>query len=71
MSFGLFLNNVANIIGLSVDNASGIRGSIQSRVIPKILKMVLDAALQHYKARIRGKVEQSGEWSSALRYTSV
>ena len=31
--------------------------------------MVLDAALlniQHYKVRIKGKVEQSREWSSAL-----
>ena len=36
--------------------------------------MVLDAALlnsQHYKVRIKGKVEQSREWSSALPYTSV
>ena len=31
--------------------------------------MVLDAALlntQHYKVRIKGKLEQSKEWSSAL-----
>ena len=37
-------------------------------------KIVLDTALlntQHYKVRIKGKVEQSGEWSSALSYTSV
>ena len=37
-------------------------------------KMVLDAALfsaQHYKVRIKGKVGQSWEWSSALPYTSV
>ena len=36
--------------------------------------MVLDAALlntQHYKIRIKGKVEQSREWSSILTYTSV
>ena len=36
--------------------------------------MVLDAALittQHYKVMIKGKVEQSWEWSSALLYTSV
>ena len=46
--------------------------SIPGRVIPKTLKMVLDATLlntQHYKARIKGKMEQSGEWSSALSYT--
>ena len=36
--------------------------------------MVLDAALlntQHYKVRIKGKVEQSKERSSALSYTLV
>ena len=36
--------------------------------------MVLDATLlntQHYKVRIKGKVEQSREWSSALSYTLV
>ena len=36
--------------------------------------MVIDAALlntQHYKVRINGKVEQFGELSSALPYTSV
>ena len=40
--------------------ANGLRdmGSIQGRVIPKTLKMVLDASLQ-YKAHIKGKVEQS------------
>ena len=39
------------------------------RVIPKTLKMVLDASLlntQHYKVRIKGKVEQSRERSSDL-----
>ena len=49
-------------------------GSIPGRVIPRTQKMVLDAALlntQHYKVRIKGKVEQSREWSSALLYTSV
>ena len=47
--------------------------SIPGRVIPKTQKMVLDAALlntQHYKVRIKGQVEQSREWSSALPYTS-
>ena len=49
-------------------------GSIPGRVIPKILKMVLDTSLlntQQYKVRIEGKVEQSRERSSALPYTSV
>ena len=42
-------------------------GSIPSRVIPKMQKMALYAALlntQHYKVRIEGKVVQSREWSS-------
>ena len=45
----------------------GDRGSIAGRVIPKTQKMVIDATLlsiQHYKVRIKGKVEQSREWSS-------
>ena len=49
-------------------------GSIPGRVIPKTQKMVLDASLlntQHYKVRIKGKVEQSRERSSALPYTLV
>ena len=52
----------------------GDRGSIPGQVIPKTQKMVLDAALlstQHYKVRIKSKVEQSWEWSSTLPYTSV
>ena len=52
----------------------GDRGSIPGRVIPKTQKMVFDAALlntQHYKARIKGKVEQSRERSWALLFTSV
>ena len=53
-------------------NGPGDLGSIPSRVIPKTQKMVLDASLlntQHYKIRIKGKVEQSREKSSALPYT--
>ena len=49
-------------------------GSIPSQVIPKTQKMVLDAILlntQHYKVRIKDKVEQTREWSSALPYTLV
>ena len=55
-------------------NGPGDLGSIPGRVIPKTQKMLLHAALvntQHYKVRIKGKVEQSREWSSALPYTSV
>ena len=46
----------------------GNLGSIPGRVIPKTLKMVLDASLlntQHYKVRIKGKVEKSSERRSA------
>ena len=53
-------------------NGPGDRGSIVGRVIPKTQKMVLDAALfntQHYKVQIKGKVEQSREWSSTFFYT--
>ena len=55
-------------------NGPGDLGSLPSRVIPKTQKMVLDAALlsiQHYKVRIKGKLEQSWEWSSACHYISV
>ena len=55
-------------------NGPGDRGSNLGRVIPKTLKMVLDATLlntQHYKVRIKGKVEQSRQRSSALPYTSM
>ena len=43
------------------------QGSIPGRVIPKTQKMAFDSALlksQHYKVRIKGKVEQSRELSS-------
>ena len=64
-------------IGLAVRVfANGPRdlGSIPGQVIPNTQKKVLDASLlntQHYKVRIKGKVEQSREKSSALPYTSV
>ena len=50
------------------------RGSILGRVIPKTQNVVLDATLlytQHYKVRIKGKVEQPRERSNAIPYTSV
>ena len=52
----------------------GDRGSIPGGIIPKTQKMVLDAALfntQYYKVGTKGKMKQSWECSSALRYTSV
>ena len=55
-------------------NGPGDRVSIPGRVIPKTKKIVFDATLlsaQHYKVRIKGKVEQSWELSSAFPYTSI
>ena len=55
-------------------NGLGDLGSVPGRVIPKTKKMVLDASLlntQHYKVRIKGKVEQFRERSSALPYILV
>ena len=53
--------NIGMIIRLFA-NGLGDLGSILDRVIPKTQKIVLDASLlntQHYKVRIKGKVEQS------------
>ena len=50
---------------------TGVQSQVESYQRPK--KMVLDAALfntQHYKVRVKGKVEQSREWSSAISYTT-
>ena len=61
-------------MGRVFDNGPGDLDSIPDRVIPKTLKMVLDTSLlntQQYKVRIKGRVEQSREMSSALPYTSV
>ena len=55
-------------------NGPGDRSSILGRIIPKTQEMVLDATLlktQHYKVRIKGKVKQSKELSSALPYILV
>ena len=60
-----FLRNVN--VNLPIAPSPGDRGSIPDRVIPKIQKMLLDAPLlniQHYKVRIKGKVEQSRERSA-------
>ena len=49
-------------------------GSIPGRVIPKTQKMVLDASLlntQHYKVRMKDKVEQSRERSNAPPHLGV
>ena len=76
---------VVTDIGLAVRvflNGPGDHGSIPGRVIPKTQKMVLDASLlntQHYKVRIKGKVEPSREgvapsptsWCSSYRKGSL
>ena len=72
-------------IGLAVRvfaNGPGDLGSIPGQVIPKTQKMVLDASLlntQHYKVRIKGKVDPSREgvapsptsWCSSYRKGSL
>ena len=66
--FCLFEPNIGIMVRVFT-NAPGDLGSIPGRVIPKTQKMVHDAALlnaQHYKVRIKGKVEQSQESSGAL-----
>ena len=74
----LFVSSIVNFgIGIMVTvfaNILGDLGSIPGLVIPKNQKMVLDASLlntQHYKVRIKGKVEQSKERTSSLPYTLV
>ena len=71
----MFTNGLnIGLLGRVFANGPGDLGSISSRVIPKTLKMVLDTSLlntQQYKIRIKSKVEQSRERSSALPYSSV
>ena len=72
-NFEIF-SRVIGLISRVFANGPGDWGSIPGWVIPKTQKMVLDASLhntQHYKVRIKGKVEQSREWSSVLPYTSI
>ena len=61
-------------VGRAFANDPGDLGSIPGRVTPKTLKMVLDTSLlktQQFKVRIKGKVEQVKERSSAHSYSSV
>ena len=62
-----------HLVGRVFANGPGDLGSIPGHVIPKTLKMILDTLFntQQYKVRIKGKVEQSRERSSAFPYTSV
>ena len=67
-------NQLIGQVGRVFAKGPGDQGSIPGWVIPKTYKMVLDTSLlntQHYKVRIKGKVEQSRERSSILPYTLV
>ena len=68
------LNRLIGLVGRVFANGPGDLGSIPGHVIPKTLKMVLDASLlntQQYKVCIKGKMEKSQQRSSALPYTLV
>ena len=70
----LTINRLIGQVGRVFANGPGDLGSIPGRVIPKILKVVLDISLhntQQYKVRIKDKVKQSRETSSALSNTFV
>ena len=61
-------------MGKVFPNGVGDLGSIPGRVIPKILKMLLDTSLlntQQCKVRIKSKVEQSREKSHALGVVAI
>ena len=65
----IYYNRLIGLVGRVFANDPGDLGSIPGRVIPKTLKMVLDTSLlntRQYKVRIKGKVEQFWERSSAL-----
>ena len=77
-NIGNITNDCQNrLIGLLVRvfaNDPGDLSSIPRRIISKTFKMVLDTSFvntQQYKVRIKGKVEQSRERSSALPYTAT
>ena len=62
------------VVGRVFANGLVDLGSIPGHVNQRLLKMVLDTSYlntQHYKVRIKDKVQQSREMSSALPYTLV
>ena len=70
----IYINGLIGRVDRVIPNGPGDLGLIPRRVTPNTLKMVLDTSLlntQHYKVRIKGKVERSRERSNALPYTSV
>ena len=69
------LKNLKNQVHISILVRANLwrvyRVNLFNPAIPKTFKMVLDTSLlntQQYKVRIKGKVEQSRETSSALPY---
>ncbi len=69
-----YRNRIIGLVGRVFANGPRDLGSIPGRVISNTLKMVLASNLlntQRYKVRIKGKVEQSRERSSALPFTLV
>ena len=67
-------DRLVGLVGRVFTNGPVNLGSIRGRVIPKTLKMVLDTSLLNvlqYKVRIKGKVEQFRERSSAPLHFGV
>ena len=61
-----------NELSLSMVRETGVQSEVES--YQRLKNMLLDTALlntQHYKVRIKGKVELSRELSNTLLYTSV
>ena len=60
--------SVSGLMSRMISNGLGDRGSFPDRVIPTTQKMVIDVTLlntQHYKVRVKSKVEQSTERNTA------
>ena len=69
-----FFKQGTGLINRVFANGLGDQGSIPGWIIPKTKKIVLDTSLlntQHFKTRIKGKVEKSREWSCDLSFTSM
>ena len=67
-----YYNRLNDLVGSVFANGPEDLSSIPGQVIPKTFKMVLDTSLlntQQYEVRIKGKVEQSRERSSAPHHT--
>ena len=50
---------------------TGVQSQVESNQTQKMLLDISLLNIKHYKVRIKGKVEQPKERSSALPYTSV